>query len=74
MKPIDDDEVLNTISKLNPSKACGPNSIPCNILKTHSISLVKPLTEVINMSLFQGSFPTLLKYAEVCPIYKKNDR
>ncbi len=62
------------ISKLNSSKWCGPNSIPYNILKTHSESLLKPLTEVLNMSLSQGSFPSLLKNAEVCPIYKKNDK
>ena len=24
LKPVDDDEVLSMISKLNPSKACGP--------------------------------------------------
>ena len=62
------------ILKLNPSKACGPNSIPTNLLKTHSNSFLKPLKEVINKSLFQGSFPTLLKYAQVCPIYKNNDK
>ena len=56
MKPIDDDEVLNMISKLNPSKACGPNSIPCNILKTRSISLF----ETSNRSNKYVPFPRLL--------------
>ena len=73
LKPVDDDEVLCMILKLNSSKACGPNSIPGNILKNHSASLLEPLKQVINMSFFQGSFPTLLKWAEVCPIYKNND-
>ena len=74
LSPVGDDEVLSMISKLNSSKACGPNSIPCNLLKTHSTLLLEPLREVINMSIFQGSFPTLLKFAEVCPIYKKKDK
>ncbi len=74
LKAVDKDEVLSMISKLNSSKSCGPNSIPYNILKTHSESLSIPLTELLNMSLSQGSFPSLLKNAEVCPIHKKNDK
>ena len=31
------------------------------------------MTNIINKSLVQGKFPNLLKYANVCPIYKKND-
>ena len=74
IKPIDDDEVLCMILRLNSSKACGPNSIPGNIFKNHNASLIEPLKQVINMSFLQGSFPTLLKSAVVCPIYKKNDK
>ena len=74
LTPIDNDEVLSMISKLNSSKACGPNSIPYNLLKTHSNVLLEPLRELLNMSILQGSFPTLLKFAQVCPIYKKKDK
>ena len=73
-KPVDKDEILGMISNSNSSKACGPNSIPSKILKAHGDSLYEPLVEIINMSLLQGTFPELLKDAEVCPIYKKNDK
>ena len=74
LKPVDTDEVLSIILKLKTSKACGPNSIPSNILKVHCDSLCEPLKVILNMSLSQGIVPELLKDSEVCPIYKKNDK
>ena len=74
LKPVDKDEILGMISNSNSSKACGPNRIPSKILKAHGDSLYEPLVEIINMSLLQGTFPELPKEAEVCPIYKKNDK
>ena len=61
------------IQKLNVSKAAGPFSIPSKILKTFQVVLIEPLTSIVNKSLFEGTFPTLLKVASVCPIFKKDD-
>ena len=36
--------------------------------------LVEPLKYILNISLEQGNFPKLLKRAEVCPIFKENDK
>ena len=74
LKPVEIEEVFCMILKLKPSKACGPNSIPSSLLKTHSASLSEPLKEILNMSLTEGIFPDLLKDADVCPIYKKKDK
>jgi hypothetical protein len=65
--------VLEIIKNLQNSKACGPNSIPTNLLKIASPVLVPILTDLINRSLNQGIFPNSLKFADVCPIFKKND-
>ena len=56
------------------SKATGPNSIPTNLLKQFTNELIEPLVTIINKSLNEGIFPHILKYASVCPIYKKSDR
>ncbi len=74
LKPVDDDEVISMVSKLNVTKACGPNSIPNKILKDHIYTFLEPVRYILNLSLSQGNFPTLLKKAEVCPIFKKNDK
>ena len=49
-------EVLEIIKNLQNSKACGPNSIPTNLLKIASPVLVPILTDLINRSLNQGIF------------------
>ena len=71
LKPVDSGEVINLVSLLKCSKACGPNSIPNKIIKNNIQALVGPLEYILNISLEQGNFPNLLKKAEVCPIYKK---
>ena len=72
-QPCDAIEVIDIIKDLKTSKACGPYSIPVNLLKSSYTILVPILTTLINKSLIQGEFPNLLKYANVCPIYKKGD-
>ena len=56
------------------NKALGPNSIKIKILKVHPKTLSKPLAELINLSLNQGKFPTILKIAKVIPIPKREDK
>ena len=72
--PVDNVEIKSMISVLSTSKACGPNSIPNNILKTSSDIFMEPIKMLINKSFISGSFPNLLKLANVCPIYKKKDK
>jgi hypothetical protein len=74
LKPVNEDEVKSMISNMATSKACGPNSIPTQILKTNFEFLVSPLKHIINLSFTEGCFPQLLKLAEVCPIFKKKDK
>ena len=71
---VDTTEVVSMIEKLKTSKACGPNSIPSKILKSNVKILAEPLNYLLNLSLTQGNFPRFLKKADVCPIYKKNDK
>ena len=59
---------------MNISKACGPNSIPTNLLNEFPESLIGPLNSIINMSLIEGVFPNINKEADVRPSYKKCDR
>ena len=74
LNPCTNDEISKYLCNLNVSKACGPNSIPTAILKSFSGTFIQPLTFVINKSLIEGVFPSLLKSASVCPIFKKNDK
>ena len=74
MRPTDEKEIEQEIKAIKDSKALGPNSIRTYILKVYSKTLSKPLAELINLSLNQGKFPTILKIAEVIPIHKRGDK
>ena len=74
LSPVTIDETTYLISQIKLSKACGPNSIPNNILRSNMHILADPVTILLNKSISEGTFPDLLKLANVCPIYKKNDK
>ena len=69
-----ENEIEDIISKMNKSKAAGPNSIPTNILKMNVKILAKPLALLINSSFVEGVFPDDIEIADVCPIFKKGDK
>ena len=61
------------INQLNPKKAPGVDGIPANILEGSSDILKSPLTELYNISMENQQFPDNLKFANVTPLFKKDD-
>ena len=53
------------------AKSCGPYSVPTSLLNDNIDFFSDILNTIINLSFSEGCFPNLLKYANVCPIYKK---
>ena len=53
------------------NKSTGPYSIPVKILRLLGVRLVKPLTELFNISLRTGKHPDIFKISKVIPIHKK---
>lgn len=70
LKPTCDVEVQNIINKLK-NKTGGVDKVHAITLKKISNSIKKPLAEVINMCFEKGIWPTVLKTAEILPIFKK---
>ena len=56
------------------SKSIGPYSIPSALLKNNVHQFAHPLSHIINLSFSEGCFPQLLKFADVCPIFKKKNK
>ena len=57
----------------NPKKAAGADFIPPNVIK-HSVTVLKSsLTQFFNSSVEECIFPSDLKYANVAPLFKKDD-
>ena len=56
---------------MNTTKSVCPYSLATNILISSCSVLSKPLVKLINFSFSEGTFPNLLKFANVIPIFKK---
>ena len=73
LTPVNHKELESLIKEMNTSKSVGPYSIPTNILKLSCSVLSKPLAKLINFSFSEGTFPNLLKFANVIPVFMKGD-
>ena len=66
--------VVKLLSKLNPSKASGPDNIPCRILKELAVEIAPVLTAIFQQSLASGQLPTDWSKANITPVFKKGDK
>lgn len=69
--PTNIQEVEQKLKTLKTNTALGPTSIPTMILKTYAKYPSMPPSELINLSLVHGKFPTILKIGKVIPIYTR---
>ena len=70
---VSSEEVKKVIKSLNKKKAAISACIPVKILVDSIDTYLPVLTDIINNSIRNGTFPDKLKLAEVTPIFKKVD-
>lgn len=68
---IRQEEVLEALQKLNPSKSPGPDLIHPRILKECAEELAPSLCALFNLSLHLGKLPLEWKRSNVVPVFKK---
>ena len=71
---VDKDVILREISCLDSTKACQETDVPVRIIKDNSDIFSEVLCSSLNASIMKGEFPSLLKYANIIPVYKKGSR
>jgi hypothetical protein len=71
---ISTQEIKILLKNVDVSKACGYDGIGNKILKICADNITNTLCHIINESLSQGVFPSMWKFANAIPIFKKNDR
>ena len=72
-RPVKPDEVLKIIRGLKNSKSTGIDFIDTSIVKLAANEIIPALTHIVNLSLFQSTFPSVWKHSKVVPLLKKND-
>ena len=65
------DSVFMKLLRLNPSKANGPDNIPCWLLKEKANLLSYPVKEVLDSSYREGHLPQSWKKADITPLAKQ---
>ena len=70
LSPTKRKEIKIIPSSLDISKSKGPYSIPSKVLNVLKNDAFEQLADLLNLSFITGTFPTLLKIAEVIPIHK----
>ena len=71
MKPTTEDIVLKLLKNIDISKVAGIGNLPGRFLKDGAVILVKPVTEICNLSIKWRIFPDPCKLAKLKPISKK---
>ena len=66
-------QIEKEILQLNAKKSPGPDFIPPKVVKESFKVLTPPLTKLFNASVEGNLFPSDLKYANVSPLFKKDD-
>ena len=61
----------NSLLNINPTKAGGPDTIPCRFLRELAEELAPLLTLIFRQSVSTGELPNIWKTANVAPIFKK---
>ena len=71
---ISHDDVIKELNKLKSKKASQKTDIPIKIVKENVDIISHFLYDNFNNSLSCSTFPTAMKYADVTPIHKKDDK
>ncbi len=67
------EEVAAVLRNLDPNKASGPDGIPCRLLEEVTQEIAPSLCSLFNLSLSLGVVPTEWKFANISPVFKKED-
>ncbi|CAH1239463.1 Hypp5830 [Branchiostoma lanceolatum] len=67
-------QVQKVLTKLDISKATGPDSIPARVLKHAAPELSRPLAKLFQLLLNKHHMPKQWKVAHVIPVHKKNSK
>ena len=64
-------EILNEIVNLDASKSCQDTDVPTKIIKESADIFADFFHPAINTTINKKEFPSLLKLADVIPVFKK---
>ena len=73
LSQIKQEELITTVRSMPSNKSPGIDKVSINVLNDCLAVVLKPLTDLINLSFTSNTFPTAWKIAEVVPHVKEGD-
>jgi len=70
----DANEIIDIVGQLADKSSFGVDNIPVSLIKQCITDIAEPISFIINCAFCTGCFPSELKIAKVCPIYKGGSR
>ena len=74
LRPIEVDEIINLINKLNPRKSSGPDGISGKLLKLCPQIFAYNMKIIFNKAIETGEYPCEMKIAKVIALFKKGNK
>ena len=71
---VSKDRVIKLLKGLNPSKALGPDELHPRVLKELATELGPVFAHLFQQSIATGKIPKEWSLANICPLFKRNDR
>ena len=71
---ITDTGVAKLLVDINPTKASGPDEIPCRLLKELAHELAPVFASLFRQSIHTGDLPSSWLHAWITPVFKKGSR
>ena len=70
---VDTETVMQMKKNINPRKATGCDNIPGKLIRIAYREISIPICSLLNASIAAKRFPSIMKYADVSPCFKKED-
>ena len=70
---VSEDHIFKLLKSLNGTKSTGYDKIPASLIKTAAEELSLPTMNLVNQTIRNTKFPTVMKLSEISPIFKTSD-
>jgi len=67
------DHVAKLLGQLDVKKSTGYDGLPAKMIRVVSHAIAPEIARLVNAMIDQCAFPDIMKYAEISPVFKKDD-
>ena len=74
LSPVEDLELIRTVQHCKSKRSTDYSDINMNLIKKVITKIIKPFSQIYNVSLQTSVFPSKMKIAKVVPLFKSGEK